>query len=135
MIKTTGEYAQDPSVIGLTGAAKKAAIKALYDADKAATPATPRAKLPTTKQLGKLVREYDAAFHKIKVTQETEKAVAVNVLVDFCDRETAANLLAWLPKSQLVNGQAPGWLLSNKLIEIEKAARLQNSGSVIANFA
>ena len=135
MIKTTGEYGQDPSVIGLTGAAKKAAIKVLYDADKAATPTTPRAKLPTSKQIAQSVRVYDAAFHDIKIVSETEKAVSVEILIDFCDHEKTVGHLVWLPKSQLVNKQAPGWLLSSKLIAAQKAARGPNSGSVIANFA
>lgn len=134
MVKTTAEYAAHPSVAGLTGAAKKAAIKALYDADKAATPAAPRAKLPTSRELDKMVREYQQAFHSIKMVRETEKAVAVEVIVDFCDIERDTTQLVWLPKSQLVNGQAPGWLLNAKIDEVTEQASGRNRGSVFARY-
>lgn len=119
-MKTTGEYAQDLSVIGLTGAARRAAIKSLYDADKAVAPIVKREKPPTTKELAQKVRAYDQAFHDIKVVQETEAAVAVRVIVDFCDIERDGFDLIWFPKLMLKDGKAPGWLICQKIEAIQQ---------------
>ena len=133
-MKTTAEYAKDASVIGLTGAAKKAAIKILHDADRAAMPVAPRPKLPTMRELAQRCAEYDAAFHDIKIEKETEKAVVLLVTVDFCDIERDQSTLVWLPKSVLKNGQALGWILTKKLAEVEASAKSAKLGSVAASF-
>ncbi len=133
-MKTTAEYKQDPSVIGLTGAAKQAAIKALYEADKAAMPAAPKAKRPTAKEIDKKIREYNDSYHDIRVVRESDKAVALEVSVDFCDFEKSRVKLAWIPKSVLQNAQAPGWILDAKLSELTSEASSAGRGSVVARY-
>jgi hypothetical protein len=135
MTKTNAEYAQHPSVVGLTGAAKKAAIKALYDADKALTPTPTRQKLPSVKAIAEKARAYANAFHAITVVFETEKAVGVNVVIEFVNAGHSKIVTVWVPKSTLKDGMAPGWLLDSKLNEARLAAKTSRTGDVLARFA
>ncbi|MCW5323634.1 hypothetical protein D5039_21535 [Verminephrobacter aporrectodeae subsp. tuberculatae] len=135
MTKTTAEYASDPSVAGLTGKARRLAIKALHDADKAAAPIAARAKLPSAKELARRDREYDQAFHPINVVRETDNAVAIKIIVEYCDFERNKTVIAWIPKSFLRDGAAPGWMLTKKLNEAGAEARSANKGSINVSFS
>lgn len=133
-VKTTAEYAAHESVQGLTGAAKKAAIKLLYDADKASAPKATKQKLPTNKELDKLAKDYANSYHKVNVIKETDKAVGVPVHVDYADAEKSVQDLVWVPKSALRDGHAPGWLLNKRLDEITEKHRGLKRGSVVASL-
>lgn len=55
------------------------------------------------------------AFHPIgPVVRETEKAVAVEAVIACETTDQTARVLCWFPKSQLRDGQAPGWLILAK---------------------
>jgi len=62
-------------------------------------------------------RDWKSDFHEITTIRETEKAVAVQVAFD-CDRiDTTMTRTAWIPKSVLRDGKAPGWILEAKARE------------------
>ena len=81
-----------------------------------------------------MAREYNNSTHALNIAQETERAVAVKVNIDFCDLEFDKSQLVWIPKSLLVEGRAPGWILNKKLNEVIEAARSLNKGAVVARF-
>jgi len=134
-LPTRAEMMQDPRVQGLVGKEKNAMLKVIYDENKAKLKPVPQKKLPSMKKIAELNRAYEKAYHEIKVSRETEKAVAVEVRIDFCDFETVKTELAWLPKSQLVDGQAPGWILDKKIGELYLKYKGTTRSSVIVGFA
>lgn len=69
-------------------------------------------------------RDWRGDLHLVRaIARETDKAIAVEVVVESSDGEQAVTRLAWLPKSQCavnVDGRwaAPGWLIAAREEEI-----------------
>ena len=61
-------------------------------------------------------RAFKDGFHDLPlIERETEKAVAVNATLTREATDEVISRMVWFPKSQLKNGQAPGWLINAKL--------------------
>ena len=77
---------------------------------------------------------HSESLHAItKTVRETEKALAVEVTLEFCDVEKIADKMIWIPKSLVKNNSVPGWFVSKKLNELLEEYRMNFSryGSVI----
>jgi len=77
---------------------------------------------------------WNDSYHTIiTIAKETEKAIAVNVTLDFCDAERNQNKLMWIPKSLVKENGVPGWFIMRKLQDILSEYRQDFSryGSVI----
>lgn len=89
-------------------------------------------KIQVKKDQDEALKAFKNEFHAIQVARESEKAVAITVRIDLCDIERDITRLVWLPKSQLKDGAAPGWLLLAKRAELRD--ELRNAGSAIIEF-
>jgi len=79
-------------------------------------------------------KEHANSYHKIiNQVRETEKAIAVKVVLEFCDVEKIYSKLIWIPKSLLKDNTVPGWFVNKKLNELLEEYRMDFSryGSVI----
>lgn len=64
--------------------------------------------------------DFKSGYHEIEIERETEKAVAVKVCFDAYNVERDVVRLAWIPKSLLRDGKAPGWVLLDRANKIEE---------------
>jgi len=82
----------------------------------------------------KEAKQFANEYHKILgIEKETEKAIAVKLVLDFCDVEKTQNKLLWIPKSLIKDGAVQGWYVTKKMQEILDEYRMDFSryGSVI----
>jgi len=64
-------------------------------------------------------KDHANAFHQItKIIKETEKAVAVEAVLDFCDVEKTVEKMLWIPKSLIKSNAVPGWFVVKKIDEL-----------------
>lgn len=61
------------------------------------------------------------------VSWESDKAIGIDIPVDWYDIEKTQRVRIFLPKSQLKEGRAPWWLVQKKLIEMEKELDFKRS--------
>jgi hypothetical protein len=72
-------------------------------------------------------------FHLIGLVQrETDKAIAVQADWDEHCSDQSGKSLVWFPKSQLVDGQAKGWLIEAKARELRERLTRMNATFEIA---
>lgn len=79
-------------------------------------------------------KQFNDAYHTLaKVVKETEKAVAVEAVLDFCDVEKYSHKMLWIPKSLIKNGAVQGWFVIKKIEELldEYREDFSRYGSVI----
>lgn len=67
--------------------------------------------------------EFKDGLHSFAAARETERAVAVQVEIDYIDVERDGRSLVWFPKSQVTNGCLPGWLINAKKRELMDTLR------------
>ena len=91
--------------------ARQAAEKAARVADKAAADAASR--------------EFKNGFHSVTTARESEKAIAVEARWKNHATDQRGTRLVWFPKSQVNNGQVPGWLIQAKAKELREALTSQ----------
>lgn len=78
-------------------------------------------------------QEFKSSLHELgPVERETEKAIAIKAYWHEEHTDQAGSCLAWLPKSQIQGGQAPGWLLNAKARELP--SRITNSQGAYFNI-
>ena len=58
---------------------------------------------------------------------ESDKAIGIDIPVDWYDIEKTQRVRIFLPKSQLKEGRAPWWLVQKKLVEMEKELDFKRS--------
>lgn len=77
---------------------------------------------------------HSESLHAItKKVRETEKALAVEVILEFCDVEKIVDKMIWIPKSLVKDNSVPGWFVIKKLNELLEEYRMNFSrfGSVM----
>ena len=77
-----------------------------------------------------LLRDFKNGMHDVgSIIRETEKAIAVRATIyeECSDQEVTR--LAWFPKSQIKNAQAPGWLFLAKAKDLLELARMPIGGT------
>jgi hypothetical protein len=78
----------------------------------------------------KEIRDFKNSHHSVgSIIRETEKAVAVRATIyeECSDQEVTR--LAWFPKSQIKNAQAPGWLFLAKAKDLLELVRMPVGGT------
>jgi len=79
-------------------------------------------------------KNHSESLHAItKIVRETERALAVEVILEFCDVEKMADKMIWIPKSLVKDNSVPGWFVIKKLNELLEEYRMDFSrfGSVM----